>query len=66
MKYYILAPQLLNGKLNSLEEFRLQKNDLNAKFAQQEVEMKEKDTDHESSLREVERKFIISKNRCLN
>ncbi|CAB3374047.1 Hypothetical predicted protein [Cloeon dipterum] len=55
--------KLLNGKLNSLEEFRLQKNDLNAKFARQEEEMKQKDVEHENSLQEVERNFILSKNR---
>ncbi|XP_059468606.1 cilia- and flagella-associated protein 157 [Neocloeon triangulifer] len=55
--------KLLNGKLNSLEEFRLQKNDLNEKFAKQEEEIKQKDVNHENALQEVERNFILSKNR---
>lgn len=55
--------KLLQGKLNSLEEFRAQRDDLNAKFARQEQEIRDREDAHQSSLHDVERKFILSKDR---
>lgn len=57
--------KLLQGKLNSLEEFRAQRDDLNAKFARQEQETKDREAAHQTALHHVERKFILSKDRSV-
>lgn len=55
--------KLLTGKLNSMEEFRLQRDDLMAKFDTQEMELKEQAKRHKAILYDMERKVILDKER---
>lgn len=55
--------KLLTGKLNSMEEFRLQRDDLMAKFDTQEMESREQAKKHKAILYEMERKVILDKER---
>lgn len=55
--------KLLTGKLNSMEEFRLQRDDLMAKFDTQEMELREQAKKHKAILYEMERKVILDKER---
>lgn len=58
--------KLLTGKLNSLEEFRIQKDDLMAKFDLQETELREQSHRHKETLHEMEKRQIIDKNQLKN
>lgn len=53
--------KLLAGKLNYLEEFRLQHDDLMAKFDQQDRNLKEQEQRHKDTLYELEHKQIAEK-----
>lgn len=53
--------KLLSGKLNYLEEFRLQHDDLMAKFDQQDRNLKEQEQRHKDTLYELEHKQIKEK-----
>ncbi|PVD21704.1 hypothetical protein C0Q70_17504 [Pomacea canaliculata] len=54
---------ILGGKLASLEEFKVQKDDLMAKFAMLEEELKKKQQDHEEDIYNLEKKAVIDKDR---
>lgn len=53
--------KLLNGKLNSLDEFRIQRDMLLAKFDDQEAEMKEKEKYHQEALYNMEQAAVVEK-----
>lgn len=53
--------KLLAGKLNYLEEFRLQHDDLMAKFDAQDRNLKEQEQRHKDTLYELEHKQIAEK-----
>lgn len=58
--------KLLNGKLNSLEEFRIQKDELMAKFDQQETELKEQNQKHKDIIYDMEKQQILDKDKLKN
>ncbi|PIK45115.1 hypothetical protein BSL78_18004, partial [Apostichopus japonicus] len=54
---------ILSGKLASLEEFKVQKEDLMAKFAQMEAELASQQQDHKEQIYQLERKQVVDKDR---
>lgn len=55
--------KLLTGKLNSVEEFRVQKDELLAKFDQQESELRVQTKQHRDLIYDIERKQVMDKDR---
>ncbi|XP_030372389.1 cilia- and flagella-associated protein 157 [Scaptodrosophila lebanonensis] len=53
--------KLLNGKLNSLDEFRIQRDILLAKFDDQEADLKEKEKEHKEALYNMEQRAVVEK-----
>ncbi|XP_068143057.1 cilia- and flagella-associated protein 157 [Drosophila tropicalis] len=53
--------KLLNGKLNSLDEFRIQRDVLLAKFDSQEADLKEKEKEQKEALYNMEQKAVVEK-----
>ena len=53
--------KLLTGKLNSLEEFRIQRDEILAKFEAQDALLKDQTKRHEEKLYEIEKANIIGK-----
>ena len=54
---------VLGGKLASLEEFKVQKDDLMAKFAKLEKELETNKTEHKDVIYNLERKAVVDKDR---
>ena len=54
---------VLGGKLASLEEFRLQKEDLLNKFAEMEELLKTTNKNHKEQIYQLERKAVVDKDR---
>lgn len=54
---------ILSGKLSSLEEFKVQKEDLEAKFAQMEAELASQQEGHKEQIYQLERKQVVDKDR---
>lgn len=53
--------KLITGKLNALEEFRIQRDELMQRYEEQEKNMEEQEERHKQILLEEEKKYIISK-----
>jgi len=54
---------VLGGKLASLEEFRVQKEELMSKFEQMELNLKKQEDDHREHIYQLERKQVVDKDR---
>uniref|UniRef100_A0A8C5RE81 Cilia- and flagella-associated protein 157 n=1 Tax=Laticauda laticaudata TaxID=8630 RepID=A0A8C5RE81_LATLA len=54
---------LLSGKLAALEEFRLQKDEILAKFAERENQLRKEEEQHKEIIYNLERKAVIDKER---
>jgi len=54
---------VLGGKLASLEEFRVQKEDLLNKFAEMEELLKSQEVEHKEQIYQLERKAVVDKDR---
>lgn len=54
---------LLAGKLAALEEFRVQKEDLMAKFAALEDKLRKQEDEHKDMMYELEKKAVLDKDR---
>ena len=54
---------VLGGKLASLEEFRVQKEDLLAKFAKLEDQLLEQEQSHKEQIYNLEKKAVVDKDR---
>jgi len=52
---------ILNGKLASLEEFKVQKEDLMNKFAMMEEELARKEQEHKEEIYKLEKKQVMDK-----
>jgi len=54
---------VLGGKLASLEEFRVQKEELMSKFEQMELMLKKQEEEHRENIYQLERKQVVDKDR---
>ncbi|XP_063363496.1 cilia- and flagella-associated protein 157 [Cydia amplana] len=55
--------KLLTSKLNTMEEFRITRNILMAKFEKQERQLKEQEMTYKRKIYEIEKKFVIGKDK---
>ena len=61
MRYHLIT----DGKLASLEEFKVQKEDLMAKFSNMEDKLKKQEEHHKEVIYNLERKQVVDKDRCV-
>nr|XP_039249586.1 cilia- and flagella-associated protein 157-like [Styela clava] len=54
---------ILGGKLSSLEEFKVQKDDLMKKFADMEEKLRQQAESHKETIYNLERKAVVDKDR---
>uniref|UniRef100_H2YPP1 Cilia- and flagella-associated protein 157 n=1 Tax=Ciona savignyi TaxID=51511 RepID=H2YPP1_CIOSA len=54
---------ILGGKLSSLEEFKVQKENLMQKFADMETKLQKQEEDHNETIYNLERKAVVDKDR---
>lgn len=54
-----------DGKLASLEEFKVQKEDLMARFASMEDKLKKQEEHHQEVIYNLERKQVVDKDRLV-
>ncbi|XP_053138045.1 cilia- and flagella-associated protein 157 [Hemicordylus capensis] len=54
---------VLSGKLAALEEFRIQKHEILAKFAELEGQLKKQEEDHKEVIYHLEKKAVLDKER---
>ncbi|XP_077162265.1 cilia- and flagella-associated protein 157 isoform X2 [Paroedura picta] len=54
---------VLSGKLAALEEFKVQKDELMAKFADMEEQLKKQEADHKEYVYNLEKKAVLDKER---
>ena len=59
----VRACPILGGKLASLEEFKVQKEDLMAKMAALDEALKEQEKGHDEDIYKLERKQVVDKDR---
>lgn len=57
--------QFSDGKLNVLDEFRVQKEELMSKFQMQEESQKQQEVKYQEMMRDMEKDFILKKNRLV-
>lgn len=62
-KYYPYLFIKIGGKLASLEEFKIQKEDLMKKFEMMEESLQQQKRDHDDVLYNLERKQVVDKDR---
>lgn len=62
---YFFYYSFLGGKLASLEEFKVHREELMAKFANMEKELEQKDEDHKSAIYDLEKKAVLDKSRLV-
>ena len=60
----VLGLCCIGGKLASLEEFRVQRNELMSETSQLEATLQEQERIHQAQVYDLEKKQVIEKDRC--